>query len=186
MTYWKFGLKSVYTFDAAGHVKTLTARNTMYTFDLDVPSRMLVTSSDDAIEDAPDFEADAEIGCSTCEVTWNTLCDVGLAEVCYLDENNPVGFDDDAEDSVRRFCSAIGAACETSAFATCDGQCAEGDRDTLCCISCNTFQRRSTIEVYVTVYEAPRLRSSIAHRKTDVSKIKFYPDEQSDVPSKHK
>lgn len=126
VTYWKFGLKSVYTFDIEGHVKTLTARDTMYTFDLTVPSRMLVTSSDNAIEDV-DIDPSAAIGCPTCVVTWNTLCNVGLTEVCFLNENNPVEFDQDAQDSVRRFCGAVGAACQTSAFDTCDGQCVEGD-----------------------------------------------------------
>lgn len=126
VTFWKFGLKSVYTLDASGHVRTLTARDTMYTFDLNTPSRMLVTSSDDAVEDV-DFDVSRLIDCTTCELTWNTLCDVGLVDVCFLDDNNPVEFDEDAEDSVRRFCSAVGAACERPASDVCDGECVEGE-----------------------------------------------------------
>lgn len=123
VTFWKFGLKSVYTFDAAGHVKTLTARNTLYTFTLSVPSRKLLTSSDDDIEDSLDFDAGAEIGCSTCEVTWNTVCDVGLREVCFLDAIKPAAFDEDGIDSVRRFCTSFGESCKTSASELCAGQC---------------------------------------------------------------
>lgn len=126
VTYWKFGLNSVYTFDAAGHVRTLTAGDTLRTFDFGPPSRMLVTSDDDATREV-DADVSPLIACSTCETTWDTLCSVGLVDVCFLGENNPDDFDDDAEDSVRRFCSAVGAACETSAAEICIGMCVEGE-----------------------------------------------------------
>lgn len=85
VTFWKFGLKSVYLFRGAGHVKSLLTRDsTMYLFDVDVgarklfeSSRMLLDSSDGATDDASDDASDDAIGevgvapgsviaCSTC------------------------------------------------------------------------------------------------------------------------
>ena len=125
VTYWKFGLKSVYTFDAGGHVRTLTARDTLFTFELTAPSRMLMDSADDALEEVGG-DLPRAIDCDTCETTWNTLCDVGLAEVCLLNANNPADFDNDAANSVRRFCGAVGAACERTASDVCGRQCFGG------------------------------------------------------------
>lgn len=121
VTFWKFGLKSVYTFDVSGNIKTLTARDVKYSFDTEVGTRMLVDMDDDAVTD---IEVDpSEIPCSDCSVTWNTLCDGGIADVCYLDINPYDTFDEDALDSVRRMCSGFGAACASSALDACDGQC---------------------------------------------------------------
>ena len=123
VTFWKYGLKSVYTFDTSGNIKTLTtARNTLYSFDDEVGSQMLAGTNDDSVEDVDVAEA-SRFSCPDCSRTWSTLCDKGLADVCYLDDNPQSIFDEDAEDSVRRFCSAVGAACETSAYDICDGQC---------------------------------------------------------------
>lgn len=127
VTYWKFGIKSVYTFDVSGHVTTLSAGDTLYKFRLGVPSRMLRTSSDDSIEDARHLESRSLFTCFDCEVAWKTLCDVGLVEVCFWDDNNPAEFDKDAENSVRRFCSAVGNACKRSAGDICDGGCLPGE-----------------------------------------------------------
>ena len=126
VTFWKFGLKSVYTFDAGGHVRTLKARDTLYTFDLAAPTRMLMDSADDALEDV-ETDLTPAIDCSTCETTWNTLCDVGLTEVCLLNVDNPADFNNDAVDSVRRFCSAVGAACQRTASDVCGDQCDQGE-----------------------------------------------------------
>lgn len=126
VTFWKFGLKSVYLFNIDGHVTFLTARDTLYTLDVDVGSRMLHVPSTEALEDVHFDLSGLKIDCPVCEVTWNTLCDVGLPEVCFL-HNNPLDvFDNDAIDSVRRMCSSFGEACRTSASETCDGQC-EGE-----------------------------------------------------------
>lgn len=130
VTFWKFGLKSVYTFDVAGNIKTLTARNTLYTFDTDIGAMLLLASNDDVDDDAivdVDVDPSSAIDCSVCHVTWDTLCDKGITDVCYLHENPLDDFDEDAIDSVRRFCSAFGAACEMSAADACDGQCTVGE-----------------------------------------------------------
>ena len=121
ITFWKFGLKSVYTFDTSGNIKTLTARDTEYIFDGKIRSRMLEAPDDDALEDV-DVDP-VEIACSDCTETWNTVCDKGVDDVCYLDANNPDDFDEDAINSVRRFCSGFGAACRDSAIEACEGQC---------------------------------------------------------------
>lgn len=126
VTFWKYGLQSVYTFDVTGHVKTLVARDTKYAFDLDAPSRMLVTSDDDRVQDV-DVGFGSLVSCADCDATFTALCDVGLAEVCFLDDINRENFDGDATDSVRRFCSGFGAACEMSTAGLCeDGGCLEG------------------------------------------------------------
>eukprot|EP00904_Undaria_pinnatifida_P013086 jgi/Undpi1/8908/HiC_scaffold_25.g11369.m1 len=133
VTFWKFGLKSVYTFDTSGNIKTLTARDTLYTFDEEVGpvirTRMLQDSEDDVIE--VDVDPVDEIACSDCHQTWNTVCAEGLDDVCYLDDNPLEEFDEDAIDSTRRFCSGFGAACEYTADEACGGQCTQDDSDSM-------------------------------------------------------
>lgn len=128
VTFWKFGLKSVYTFDTSGNIKTLTARDTLYTFDEEVGpvirTRMLQVPEDDVME--VDVDPVDEIACSDCHQTWNTVCAEGLDDVCYLDDNPLEEFDEDAIDSTRRFCSGFGAACEYTADEACGGQCTQG------------------------------------------------------------
>ena len=127
VTFWKFGLKSVYLFGESGNLKSLTVRDREYTFSSNTGSRMLLASQQD------EFEEDIYRGgrrlfpCTDCEETWDTLCSVGLADVCFLHEFPREDFNDDAEDSVRRMCTAFGAACEASAFDTCEGQCIAGE-----------------------------------------------------------
>lgn len=125
VTFWKFGLKSVYTFDVSGNIKTLSAGDSDYTFDMEVgSSRRLVGTDDDAVGDV-DESLTGEISCSDCEVTWATLCygDNGIADVCYLDDNPHDDFSEDAMDSLRRMCSGFSAACGYTADEACDGQC---------------------------------------------------------------
>lgn len=138
ITFWKFGLKSVYKFNEAGNLRALTAGDDKFTFDENVTSRKLIASQDGDAGDADAEEAHPSrrrlYDCSDCEETWDTLCDVGLVDACYLDDNNPDYFTDDAVDSVRRMCSAFGAACETSAAEACDGQCVEDGEMCFCTI----------------------------------------------------
>eukprot|EP00904_Undaria_pinnatifida_P013082 jgi/Undpi1/8904/HiC_scaffold_25.g11366.m1 len=91
---------------------------------------MLQASNDDGLEEV-DIDP-VEIACSDCTVTLNTVCGKGIDDVCYLDDNNPVNFDEDAIDSVRRFCSGFGAACGDSAMESCDGQCTDACSDVPC------------------------------------------------------
>lgn len=127
VTYWKFGLKSVYLFGESGNLASLTVRGVEFTFPGDTDgSRMLLPSEDEVAEEMPSGHRRLFF-CSDCEETWDTLCDAGLADVCLLDEFPRDDFNEDAEDSVRRFCSAVGAACQTPAFDTCEGQCFEGE-----------------------------------------------------------
>lgn len=74
VTFWKFGLKSVHLFDVAGHVRFLTARDTLYTFDVDVGFRMLRSPNDEVLGDAYFDLGSIRIDCTTCAVTWNTQC----------------------------------------------------------------------------------------------------------------
>ena len=127
VTFWKFGLKSVYLFDVEGNLRSLTTRDTTtFTFGEVVGFRMLNVPNDEVVEEVRS-DLSSLIACTDCEVTWNTLCEVGLPEVCLWDENPRVDFNADAIDSVRRMCSAFGNACETSAADTCAGQCTAGE-----------------------------------------------------------
>ena len=130
VTFWKFGLKSVYTFDTSGNIKTLTARDTLYTFDSAVGRRTLVGLDDDDTMKA-DIDPVNAISCTDCQATWTAVCGVGISDVCFLDENPIDDFDEDGIDSVRRMCSGFGAACESSAFDACDGQCTEDGKSLL-------------------------------------------------------
>lgn len=128
VTFWKFGLFSVYTFDTSGNIKTLTAGDSEYTFDTEVGSsrRRLVGADDDATGEV-DPELSGEISCTDCAVTWTILCDGdnGIADVCYLHDNPQADFSEDAIDSLRRMCSGFSAACQRSPDEACDGQCTD-------------------------------------------------------------
>ena len=127
VTFWKFGLKSVYLFGQSGNLKSLTVRGREYTFPSDTRSRMLLASEQDEVAEDIHLGGRRLFACTDCEETWDTLCSVGLADVCFLHEFPREDFNDDAEDSVRRMCTAFGAACEASAFDTCEGQCIAGE-----------------------------------------------------------
>ena len=126
VTFWKFGLKSVYRFGESGNLRSLTVQDRQYTFPADIVTRMLVSDEEDQTEDGIHSSRRRLFPCADCEETWDTLCDVGLADVCFLHEFPQEDFNDDAVKSLRRMCTAFGAACETSAFDTCEGQCIGG------------------------------------------------------------
>ena len=130
VTFWKFGLKSIYLFGESGNLRSLTVRGREYTFPSTIGSRMLLPSEVQEVVDDNHSSRRRLFPCADCEETWDTLCGVGLADVCFLNEFPQEGFNDDAEDSLRRMCSAFGAACETSAFDTCEGQCITGELHT--------------------------------------------------------
>lgn len=127
VTYWKFGLKSVYLFKASGTLTSLTVRGREYTFPSGEGSRKLLPVLGNEAGEEVHSGRRRLFPCADCEEAWDVLCDVGLADVCFLDEFPRDDFNEDAEDSTRRFCSAFGAACETPAFDSCEGQCVESE-----------------------------------------------------------
>ena len=128
VTFWKFGLKSIYLFGESGNLRSLTVRGREFTFPSDVGSRMLLPSVKHNVVKTANSSRRRLFPCADCEETWDTLCDVGLADVCFLREFPQGDFNDDAENSLRRMCNAFGAACdETSAFDACEGQCIAGE-----------------------------------------------------------
>ena len=127
VTYWKFGLKSVYLFQESGNLTSLTVRGREYMIPSNHGSRMLLPSIADEVAEEVHSSHRRLFPCADCEETLDVLCNVGLKDVCFLDEFPLDDFNEDAKDSTRRFCSAFGAACETPAFDTCDGQCIEGE-----------------------------------------------------------
>ena len=138
--YRKNGLKSIYTFEESGHLETLKVGTTTYTFDYgtqaanglaDVQasstgSRMFLASKDEALEDVH-FDRRRLYDCTDCENTWDTLCGVGIVDVCDWVPFLPFIFNEDAQYSLTVMCNALGDACETSAFDTCEGQCIAGE-----------------------------------------------------------
>ena len=152
--YKKNGLRSDYTFDESGHLKTLRVGRTTYTFDSanqaangsaeiqssSVGSRMLLSAEEyEALEDVHSVRRRL-YDCTDCENTWDTLCGVGIVDVCNLVPLLPSNFNDDAQSSLTIMCGALGAACETPAFDTCEGRCIAGElhilsgprRDNIC------------------------------------------------------
>lgn len=138
----KYGVSSIYTFQESGSLKTLSAGNYKYTFSTeveagdgsqetlssaDIGSRMLLASEARDIEEVHTGSRRL-YECTDCEETWDTLCDVGLDDVCYWVQLLPSVFSEEAQFSLVTMCSEFGAACDTSAFDTCDGQCTEGER----------------------------------------------------------
>lgn len=139
-----YGVSSVYAFDALGSLTALKTGGTLYTFDMDVEaangapeiqssatssdvgSRMLLGTHHEAVDGAVGYARRRLYACTDCEETWDTVCDVGLVDVCDLVELWPSVFTKDAQTSLVIVCSAFGAACKTSAFDACDGQCTEG------------------------------------------------------------
>lgn len=136
----KFRVKSIYTFEESGSLKTLTVGDTQYTFSstreegnsspavqaLSAGSRMLLGSQAEAFQDAPS-EHRRLYDCTDCEGTWDKLCGVGIVDVCAWVPFLPNVFNEDAQSSLTIMCNALGAACEASAFDTCEGQCVEGE-----------------------------------------------------------
>lgn len=124
---WSFSqASSSFTFEESGQLKTLTAGNTKYTFTTPNGSRMLLASPVDVVEDVPS-DRRRLYDCADCEETWNNLCGVGIVDVCGWVELLPNVFNEEAQSALTRMCRGFGAACETSAFDTCEGQCTEGD-----------------------------------------------------------
>eukprot|EP00904_Undaria_pinnatifida_P006370 jgi/Undpi1/2863/HiC_scaffold_14.g06240.m1 len=132
----KNGVKSVYKFLESGSLSTLTIGNTRYTFSQsagslevqsseDISSRMLLAPGDESANEVHSGHRRL-YDCPDCEETWDTLCDVGIEEVCYWVELLPSVFYWDAQYSLTVMCTAMGAACDTSAADTCEGQCIEG------------------------------------------------------------
>ena len=139
--YRKNGLTSTYTFEESGRLKTLTVGTTTYTFDSGIQaangladvqassagSRMLLVSEKyEALQDVHSSRRRL-YDCTDCENTWDTLCGVGIVDVCDWVPFLPFIFNEDAQSSLTIMCNALGDACETSAFDTCEGQCIAGE-----------------------------------------------------------
>ena len=128
---WKFGQDSaVYTFEESGHLKTLTAGNTKYTFSAPNGSRKLLASRAEPVDDIP-TDRRRLYDCTDCEETWENICGVGIVDICSWVELLPNVFNEDAQSALTTMCRGFGAACDTSAFDTCEGQCTERELSVL-------------------------------------------------------
>lgn len=120
----KFGLRSVYRFGKSGTLKSLTVGAKKFTFSSDLGFRMLhVVGEGEGEQEPSSGDRHPPFPCSDCEDTWEKLCGEGLDDVCALHQYPRHDFNANALDSVRRMCTAFGAACETSAPDTCEGKC---------------------------------------------------------------
>ena len=111
VTFWKFGLKSVHRFGESGNLKSIMVRDREYTFPSDTGSRTLLASEQDEVAEDIHPGGRRLFACTDCEETRNTSCSVAPADVCALHEFPREDFKNDADDSVRRMCTAFGAAC---------------------------------------------------------------------------
>lgn len=120
----KFGLRSAYFFGKSGTLISFKDDDKTFKFSSDIGSRMLHAVGKGEDEQEPSSgDRHPPFSCPDCEDTWNKLCSVGLEDVCALHQYPRHDFDANALDSVRRMCTAFGAACETSAPDTCEGKC---------------------------------------------------------------
>ena len=139
--YRKRRLKSIYTFEELGRLKTLTVGTTKYTFSYDIEaangtpevqastteSRMLFTSDEDEAVEEVHSGHRRLYDCADCEETWDTLCGVGIVDVCSWVPFLPSVFNEDAQSSLTIMCTGLGTACEMSAFDACEGKCLAGE-----------------------------------------------------------
>lgn len=138
--YKKNGLKSIYKFLESGHLDTLIVGSTTYTFTYEdlaanalpevhassTGSRMLLASQEDEDFDEVHVDHRRLYDCADCENTWDTLCGVGIVDVCDWVPFLPFVFNEDAVKSLTIMCKGMGKACLASAFDTCEGQCIAG------------------------------------------------------------
>lgn len=136
----KSGLKSTYKFHKSGRMHSLVVGSTKYTFSFiqdvnalpevqtsSIGSRMLLESEEDEDMEEVHFEHRRLYDCADCENTWDTLCGVGIVDVCDWVPFLPSVFNEDAVTSLTRMCNGMGNACQASAFDTCDGHCIAGE-----------------------------------------------------------
>lgn len=150
------GIFSDYTFQDSGRLKTLQVNDDVsYIFeisDLDanistavraqlsssIPFqpglRVLMStpgtpSQGEAVGDS-DPECRIGYACTDCEETWDTLCNVGLVDVCYWAGLLPGVLTVEAKTSLTTMCNKFGSACmASSSFLACGGQCIDGQWD---------------------------------------------------------
>lgn len=133
----KKGVASRYVFDAGGRLRLLYVDDAAYQFTIIVQAggeavdvQALSSSSDRMLSTPNGADVDHHrrrlYDCSDCEETWDTICEVGLADVCYWVGKAEDVFTADTQKSIRRMCNWFGKECTTSAETTCDGICIEG------------------------------------------------------------
>lgn len=138
----KSGVRSDYRFEESGRLSTLTIEDTQYTFTSNLEaangspevqasttgSRMLLASEEYGALEEAHFDHRRLYECADCENTWDTLCSVGIVDVCFWVPLLPSIFDEDAQFSLTTMCTALGSACDTTpASDTCEGECIEGE-----------------------------------------------------------
>ena len=151
----KNGVSSKYTFDAAGRLTSLEVDDAEYQFTMAIEAdgdtagvqslsapadRMLLPMHEDPEGDEMEFDHHRRrlYDCSDCEQTWDTMCDIGLADVCYWVGREADTFTQDAKTSIKKMCIKFAKECNTSAETTCDGMCIEGGLDFLRWKTCVT------------------------------------------------
>ena len=143
VSFTKQDVSSEYFFDAAGRLKSLNVDDAVYQFtmameavgdtagvqSLSAPAdRMLHSMEDDPELNEMEFDHHRRrlYDCSDCEETWDTMCDIGLEDVCYWVGKATNLFTSDAQISIKRMCTKFAKECLKSAETTCEGMCTEG------------------------------------------------------------
>ena len=143
VSFTKKNVVSKYTFDAAGRLTLLYVDDDGYIFTMAIqagigdmaevqsmsapPDRMLISMPEDKEADEMKMDRGRRLyDCPDCEQTWDTICDIGLKDVCYW-----VGLEIDiftlkTVTSIELMCKKFTKECTRSATTTCEGICTEG------------------------------------------------------------
>lgn len=65
--------------------------------------------------------------CDDCEKTLDSVCDIGVPDVCFLVTFFLDFFNDDAQASLQTMCTVLGTACETPSSELCEDTCISGE-----------------------------------------------------------
>ena len=137
MAFNKRDIYSAYTFDTNGKLQTITVEGVEQTFSTSIKapdgtwdnaSRKLLAMQEDMESDEMEFGDHHRrlYGCSDCENTWDTMCNVGLADVCAVVASGELT--GDARTAVKIFCTKFTKECDAaSGEVICADDCTEGD-----------------------------------------------------------
>eukprot|EP00904_Undaria_pinnatifida_P013073 jgi/Undpi1/8897/HiC_scaffold_25.g11359.m1 len=123
MAFNKRDIYSAYTFDTNGKLQTITVEGVEQTFSTSIKapdgtwdnaSRKLLAMQEDMESDEMEFGDHHRrlYGCSDCENTWDTMCNVGLADVCAVVASGELT--GDARTAVKIFCTKFTKECDAA------------------------------------------------------------------------
>lgn len=137
ITFSKRGIFSVCDFNPRGELQSITVEGEEQPFSTiirasdgtsDIASRKLLEKQEDIKADEMEFDSHRRrlYGCSDCENTWNTTCDMGLVDVCAVWSSDELT--GDPQTALKIFCKRFAKECDAaSGEAICADDCTEGE-----------------------------------------------------------